>query len=151
MLHRYALDDHVVSDVSDPSIYWARLDNIVVTRILSALFAELHEIVWELMETAHQVWLMIEAEFLGNNESRVLQLDPRFRASKHGDLSVSDYYHWMKGMANNLRALGETVIDHHLILNLLQGLNERVDQMKIFIKWSQSFPSFHTICNDLEL
>jgi hypothetical protein len=23
--------------------------------------------------------------------------------------------------------------------------------MKIFIKWSQSFPSFHTICNDLKL
>jgi hypothetical protein len=23
--------------------------------------------------------------------------------------------------------------------------------MKIFIKWSQSFPSFHTVHNDLEL
>jgi hypothetical protein len=31
MLHRYALDDHVLSDVTDPSVYWARLDNIVVT------------------------------------------------------------------------------------------------------------------------
>jgi hypothetical protein len=57
----------------------------------------------------------------------------------------------MKAMTNDLRALGETVIDRHLILNLLQGLNERVDHMKIFIKRSQLFPSFHTICNDLEL
>jgi hypothetical protein len=57
----------------------------------------------------------------------------------------------MKGMADDLRALGETITDHHLILNLLQGLNKRFDHMKIFIKQSQSFPSFHTVRNDLEL
>jgi hypothetical protein len=47
--------------------------------------------------------------------------------------------------------LGETVTDRHLVLNLLQGLNKRFDHMKIFIKQSQPFPSFHTVCNDLEL
>jgi hypothetical protein len=57
----------------------------------------------------------------------------------------------MKGMANDLCALGETVTNHHLVLNLLQGLNKRVEHMKIFIKRSQSFPSFHTIRNDPEL
>jgi hypothetical protein len=57
----------------------------------------------------------------------------------------------MKGMANDLCALGETVTDRHLILNLLQGLNKRFDHMKIFIKQSQSFPSFHTVCNDIKL
>jgi hypothetical protein len=57
----------------------------------------------------------------------------------------------MKGMADNLRALGETITDRHLILNLLQGLNKWFDHIKIFIKWLQPFPSFHTICNDLEL
>jgi hypothetical protein len=30
-LCRYALDDHVLSGVANPSVYWARLDNIVVT------------------------------------------------------------------------------------------------------------------------
>jgi hypothetical protein len=42
----------------------------------------------------------------------------------------------MKGMADDLRALGETVTDRHLVLNLLQGLNKKFDHMKIFIKWS---------------
>jgi hypothetical protein len=51
-LRRYALDDHVLSDVTDSSVYWARLDNIVVTWILSILSPELHEIVWESTETA---------------------------------------------------------------------------------------------------
>jgi hypothetical protein len=91
------------------------------------------------------------AQFLGNSESRVLQLDVRFWAFKQGDLNVSDYYHRMKGMADNLRALGETVTDHHLVLNLLQGLNKKFDLMKILIKQSQPFPSFHTVRNDLKL
>jgi hypothetical protein len=57
----------------------------------------------------------------------------------------------MKGMADDLRALGETVTDRHFILNILQVLNKRFDHMKIFIKWSQSFPSFHTVRNNLKL
>jgi hypothetical protein len=135
-LHRYALDDHVLSDVVDPSIYWARLDNIVVTWILGTLSSELYKIVWEPMKTARQAWLVIEAQFLSNCESRILQLDARFCVFKQGDLSVSDYCRWMKGMADDLRAFGETVIDRHLVLNLLQGLNKRFDHMKIFIKRS---------------
>jgi hypothetical protein len=57
----------------------------------------------------------------------------------------------MNGMANDLCALGETVTDGHLSPNLLHGLNKRFDHMKIFIKLSQSFPSFHTVYNDLKL
>jgi hypothetical protein len=123
----------------------------VVTWILGTLSPELHEIVREPTETARLVWLAIEAQFLGNNESRVLQLDARFRAFKQGDLSVRDYCCRMKGMADDLRALGETVTDRHLVLNLLQGLDKKFNHMKIFIKWSQSFPSFHTVRNDLKL
>jgi hypothetical protein len=57
----------------------------------------------------------------------------------------------MKGMTDDLRALGETVTDRCLVLNLLQGLNKRFDHMNIFIKRSQSFLSFHTVRNNLEL
>jgi hypothetical protein len=60
-LHRYALDDHVLSDIADPSVYWARLDNIMVTWILGTLSLELHEIIQEPIETARQMWLAIEA------------------------------------------------------------------------------------------
>jgi hypothetical protein len=62
---------------------------------------------------------MVEAQFLGNSESHVLQLDARFHALKQGDLSISDYCRRMKGMTDDIRALGETVTDRHLILNLL--------------------------------
>jgi hypothetical protein len=68
-LCRYALDDHVLSKVTNPSVYWARLDNIDVTWILDTLSSDLHEIIWEPTETARQAWLAIEAQFLGNSES----------------------------------------------------------------------------------
>jgi hypothetical protein len=150
-LHRYALDDHILSNVADSSIYWAWLDNIVVTRIFGTLSPKMHEIIWEPTETTHQAWLALEAQFLNNRESRVLQPDARFRIFNQGDLSISDYFHQMKGMANDIRVLGETVTHRHLILNLLQGLNKRFDQMKIFIKRLQPFLSFHSIHNDLKL
>jgi hypothetical protein len=119
MLRRYALDDHVLSDVDDTSIYWARLNSIMVTCILDTLSPELHEIVREPTETTCQAWLVIEAQLLGNSESRVLHLNARFCAFKQGDLSISDYYCQMKGMVDDLRALDETVTDRHLVLNLL--------------------------------
>jgi hypothetical protein len=123
----------------------------MVTWILGTLSPELQDIVREPTETARQAWLTIEAQFLSISELRVLQLVTRFRAFKQGDLSISDYYRRMKGMTDDLCALGETVSYCHLVLNLLQGLNKRFDHIKIFIKRSQSFPSFHTVCNDHEL
>jgi hypothetical protein len=44
-LHCYTLNDQVLSDVVNPSIYWARLDNIVVTWIIDTLTLEFHEII----------------------------------------------------------------------------------------------------------
>jgi hypothetical protein len=123
----------------------------MVTWILSTLSPELHKIIQELTETACQAWLVVEAQFLGNIELHVLQLDAKFCIFKQGDFNVSDYYRRMKGMTDDLRALGETVTDHHIILNLLQGLNKRFDHMKIFIKRSQPFPFFDTVRNDLKL
>jgi hypothetical protein len=150
-LRRYALDDHILFDIDDLFVYWARLDNIVVTCILGTLSLSSTRSFREPTETARQVWLTIEARFLGNIESRVLQLGARFHAFKQRDLSVSDYCRRMKGMADDIRALGETVTDRHLVLNLLQGLNKWFNHMKIYIKRSQLSPSFHTIRNDLEL
>jgi hypothetical protein len=145
------LDDHILSDVTNPSIYWAQLDNIVVTWILGTLCPELHEIIQEATETARQAWLTLEAQFFSNRESSILQLYSRFCIFKQGNLSISNYYRHMKGMADNLHVLGETITDRHLIPNLLHDLYKMFDHTKIFIKRWQPFSSFHTIHNDLEL
>jgi hypothetical protein len=118
------------------STYWARLDNIVLTWILGTLSIELHEIVHEPSQIIRQAWLAVEVQLLGNSESRVLQINTKFHVFKQGDLSVSDYCRKMKGMTDNMCALGETVTNHHLVLNLLHGLNKKYDHIKTFIKRS---------------
>jgi hypothetical protein len=47
----------------------------MVTWIIGTLSPKLHEIIREPTKTAHQAWLATEAQFLGNIESLVLQLD----------------------------------------------------------------------------
>jgi hypothetical protein len=50
----------------------------VVTWILDTVSPELQKFVRELTETPCQAWLAIEAQFLGNSKSSVLQLNARF-------------------------------------------------------------------------
>jgi hypothetical protein len=78
-------------------------------------------------------------------------VNTKFRVFKQGDISINDYYRKMKGMANDMCILSETITDWHLILNLLHGLNKKYDHMKNFIKHSHVFPSFHVVRNDLKL
>jgi hypothetical protein len=97
----------------------------MVTWFLGTPSPELHEIIWELTETARQACLVIEAQFLDNSESCVLRLDARFCAFKQGDLSISDYCHRMKGMADDLRAMGEGNISgtHGTLVHMVHILN----------------------------
>jgi hypothetical protein len=117
--HFAAMPTMTTSDIVDSSTYWARLGNIVVTWILGTLSLEHHEIVQKPTEIAHQAWLTCEAQFFGNCESRILQLGVKFHVFKQGDLSVSDYCHEMKGMVDDVHALGETITDRHLVFNIL--------------------------------
>jgi hypothetical protein len=93
--------------------------------------------------TTHQAWVALEAEFLGNRETRSLHLNTSFRIYSQEDLSVSEYCHRMKDMAYSLRNLGEPVLDRTLVLNLLCGLSRRYNHQRAFIKQTAPFPSLH--------
>jgi hypothetical protein len=80
VLERYALLDHVDSDVAastDPG--WRRMDNVVLNWISNPITPELHQVVRERGVTARHLWLAIENQFLGNREQRTLHLDAAFR------------------------------------------------------------------------
>ena len=152
ILQRYAFDDHVTSDAaSSTSPAWRRMGSVVLSWIFGTITIELQDIVRKRGSTAHQAWLAIEEQFLGNRETRALHLDAVFRTFVQGDLDVNDYCRKMKGMADALTDLGETVPDRTLVLNLLRGMNKRYDHLKTFLKRAKPFPSFHAVRNDLFL
>jgi hypothetical protein len=94
ILRRYALDGHVLPDTPararDPA--WRRRDSIVMSWISRTISLDLQDIVWTPDPTARVMWLSLETQFLGNAQTRALQLDAELRTLEQGDLSVSDYY-----------------------------------------------------------
>jgi hypothetical protein len=128
-LRRYALADHVLSAVPDPSEDWLLMDEVVLSWIHGTLTAELQDIVRVLDDTAHRIWGALEAQFLGHRQTRILYLETAFRQLAQGDLSVDEYCRQMKTMADTLLTLGAPITDECLELNLLRGLSPRFDRV----------------------
>jgi hypothetical protein len=152
VLERYALLDHVNSDVA-PSTdsCWRRMDSVILNWISNSITPELHQVVQERGATAHHLWLAIENQFLGNREQRTLHFDAAFRNFVQGDLTVSEYCRKFKNMADALADLGSPIDDRILVLNILCGLNPRFEHLDAIIRRYMSFPSFLKVRDDLNL
>jgi hypothetical protein len=151
VLERYALLDHVNSDVAsstDPG--WRRMDNVVLNWISNSITPEL-QVVRERGATARHLWLAIENQFLGNREQRTLHLNATFRNFVQGDLIVSEYCRKFKNMVDALADLGSPVGDRILVLNILCGLNPRFEHLGAIIRRYTPFPSFLKVRDDLIL
>jgi hypothetical protein len=152
VLERYALLDHVNSDVaSSTDLGWRRMDSVVLNWISNSITLELHQVVRERGATARHLWLAIENQFLDNREQRTLHLDTAFRNFVQGDLIVSEYCRKFKNMADALADLGSPVDDRILVLNILRGLNPLFEHLGAIIRRYTPFPSFLKVQDDLIL
>lgn len=151
-LERYKLAAHVLLDTpppNDPS--WKRMDSVVVSWIFGTINIDLQDIAREHGISAHQTWLTLENQFIGNSETRALHLDAMFRNFVQGDLSMTEYCRKMKAMANSLGDLDCPVSDRNLVLNVLRGLNKKYEHLRAIITRSPPFPSFLKLRDDLVL
>jgi hypothetical protein len=92
--------------------------------------------------TARDIWLALEEQFLGNQETRALHLDAKFRNFCQGDLNITDYCRCFKNMANALSDLGEPVSGRTLVLNVIRGLAERFEGVGRHLRISRELPTF---------
>jgi hypothetical protein len=153
VLRRYTLDSHVLTDTSacprDPA--WRRRDCIVMPWISGTISLDLQDIMRTPDPTARVMWLSLETQFLGNAQTRALQLDAELRTLEQGDLSVSDYCRKMKSTADGLRDLGFTVPEHILVLNVLWGLPSSYEAVQKLLTHQQPPPTFLQVCDALTL
>jgi hypothetical protein len=78
-LRRFALADHVLDEPVAPlSPSWVQMDNVVLSWLNDTITVKLQDIVRDQADTAHQAWLALEDQFLGNREARALHLDAQF-------------------------------------------------------------------------
>jgi hypothetical protein len=150
-LRRYALADHVLSTVADPTEDWLLMDEVVLSWIHGTLTAELQDIVRVPDDTAHRIWGALEAQFLGNRQTWILYLETAFRQLAQGDLSVDEYCRQMKTMTDTLHTLGAPITDESLVLNLLRDLSPRFDHVAPILIRMKLFPTFAEAKNDLLL
>lgn len=108
MLGKYDLLPLVLSDDDfSTDHHWLTMDCTVKSWLVSTVSPELVEIVSTGIPTSRSIWLGHENQFIGNKETRVLLFDVEFRTIiQGGDLSVTEYCHKLKSMADALADLG---------------------------------------------
>jgi hypothetical protein len=127
------------------------MDSIVLNWISNSILMNHHQVVRERGCMVRHLWLTIENQFLGNCEHRTLHLDAAFHTFVQGDLSVNEYCHKFKAMADGLADLGALVDDQILILNILRGLNQRFKHVVSIIRRYLPFSNFLKVWDDLLL
>ncbi|XP_052152518.1 uncharacterized protein LOC127770748 [Oryza glaberrima] len=138
-LGKYALTDHVFSDVPRPDhADWTQMDCVVLGWLYGSIFSTLMQEVLSPTATARSVWRDLELQFLGNGERRAVNLTAELQHLQQGDLSIGDYYRRLKVLAD----VGEPVKDRSLILTLIGGLNDKFDNLKSLLPLQVPFPMF---------
>jgi hypothetical protein len=117
----------IVPSINDPS--WKCMESVVISWIFGTINGELQDIAKECCIVVHQILLMIQHQLIGNSETCMIHLNATFCKFIQGDLSMSDYFCKMKSMADSFSHLDCMVFDRNLVLNILQGLNERYDNL----------------------
>jgi hypothetical protein len=127
------------------------MDTVVLNWISNSISANHHQVARERGCTARHLWLTIKNQLLGNREQRTLHLDTTFRTFVQGDLSVNEYCRKFKAMVNDLVDLDARIEDRILVLNILQGLNQRFKHVSSIIRRYSPFSNFLKVRNDLLL
>jgi hypothetical protein len=102
-------------------------------------------------QTAHDLYTAIRDLFQANQEPRVVILNQEFSSSTQGDLPVEAYASQLKQTADALRDVGHAVEDRQLVLNLLNGLNQRLANTADIIANTTPLLSFTSAVNMLRL
>ena len=64
-------------------------------------------------------------------------------------MSVADYCHQYKKLAEQLGDMGEVITNHTLVMNLLRGLNEKYSSIRRQLQHARPFPTYQEVRRDL--
>lgn len=128
-------------DVNDTP--WFKRDGLVKLWLYSTLTQPLFHSTFKTGGNERYIWVRIENQFRINKEARAIQLDHDLRTTEIGDRSVHDYCQTLKSISDLLSNLDAPVPDRTLVMYLLNGLNEKFDNITNVIKHKEPFPTFY--------
>lgn len=129
---------------------WQKHDGLVKLWLYGTMSQPLFRSSFQPGGTARDLWLRVENQFRNNKEARAIQLDNELRTLEIGDMTVREYSQRMKSTADLLSNVGSPVTDRTLVMYLINGLNEKFDNIINVIKHKDPFPSFDSAKSMLE-
>ncbi|KAJ9553498.1 hypothetical protein OSB04_017543, partial [Centaurea solstitialis] len=121
---------------------WETIDSRIKSWFYSTCEPNLLNIITKDNCTAKDLWEALDSYFLNNKLSRSLQLQTAFRNTKRGVLSITDYCHTLKDIADSLADVDTKISEQDLVLQILQHLPPSYQSLVDVITHTKPFPSF---------
>ncbi|KAJ9549163.1 hypothetical protein OSB04_021706 [Centaurea solstitialis] len=121
---------------------WEAIDSRIKSWFYSTCDANLLQIISSDSCTAKDLWDKLEEFFLNNKMSRMLQLQEQFRNTKKGTLSITDFCHNLKNLADALADCDSKITDVELVMQILRQLPPSYNSIVDVITNTKPFPSF---------
>ncbi|KAJ9545500.1 hypothetical protein OSB04_025207 [Centaurea solstitialis] len=121
---------------------WEAIDSRIKSWFYSTCEPNLLNIIIKDNCTAKDLWEALDSYFLNNKLSRSLQLQTAIRNTKKGVLSITDYCHTLKDIADSLADVDTKISEQDLVLQILQHLPPSYQSLVDVITHTKPFPSF---------
>ncbi|GKD70670.1 hybrid signal transduction histidine kinase M [Tanacetum coccineum] len=121
---------------------WGKLDSLVKLWIFGTISKSLLQRVLKKNTTSHDVWKQLKDVFHDNKSARAMQLDNDLRNVELGNLSITDYFHKIRRMADLLANIDSPVDEKNLVFYAINGLGEKYDQVAGIIRHRDPTPTF---------
>ncbi|KAL1190991.1 hypothetical protein V5N11_032164 [Cardamine amara subsp. amara] len=121
--------DGTLRPASAADTAWHKRDGLVKLWIYGTLAQPLFRSTFQTGGSARDIWLRVENQFRNNKEARAIQLDNELRTMEIGDMSVREYCQKLKSIADLLTNVDAAVNERTLVMYLLNGLNEKFDNI----------------------
>ncbi|KAH9785453.1 retrovirus-related pol polyprotein from transposon RE1 [Citrus sinensis] len=113
-------------------VIWKRTDQQLLGWLLSSMTESVLGIVLG-CKTSFEVWKTLEKLSGSQNKTRALQLKNQMMITKKNDLSVYDYFHKMKGIADSMAAAGAPMSDYDFMISVLGGIGSDFNPVAVLI------------------
>ncbi|KAJ9540986.1 LOW QUALITY PROTEIN: hypothetical protein OSB04_027492 [Centaurea solstitialis] len=121
---------------------WEAIDSRIKSWFYSTCDANLLQIISSDNCTAKDLWDKLDEFFLNNKMSRMLQLQEQFRNTKKGALSITDFCHQLKNLADALADCDSKIDEVELVMQILRQLPPSYHSIVDVITNTKPFPSF---------
>ncbi|KAK1615934.1 hypothetical protein QYE76_021451 [Lolium multiflorum] len=107
---------------------WFRRDQLVLSALLASLTPEtIGQVLF--LPTAVQVWATLANMFASRSKARMVQLRTQLGNTEKKEKSMSEYFHFMKNLADTMASIGYPIGEEETASYILAGLGERYDSL----------------------